>query len=189
MTRCKWADPNNQLYVDYHDREWGVPVHDDRILFEFLVLEGAQAGLSWSTILNKRENFRAAFDDFDYEKIAKYNEKKIKDLLDDKGIIRNRLKINSVIKNAKVFIDIQKEFGSFDKYLWKFVDFKQVCNAFETAGDIPPKTALSDRISSDLKKRGMNFVGSTIIYSLLQAVGVVNDHTVDCFRYKELSEN
>ncbi len=189
MIRCKWVDNDNQLYVDYHDREWGVPVHDDRVLFEFLVLEGAQAGLSWSTILNKRENFRIAFDDFDYEKIANYNDKKVESLLNDKGIIRNRLKIYSVIRNAKVFIEIRKEFGSFDKYLWKFTDHKQVCNAFETTGDIPPKTELSDRISSDLKKRGMNFVGSTIIYSLLQAVGVVNDHTVDCFRYREIKKN
>ncbi|MBN2547366.1 MAG: DNA-3-methyladenine glycosylase I [Spirochaetes bacterium] len=186
MKRCKWAEVNNQLYIDYHDREWGVPVHDDRVLFEFLLLEGAQAGLSWSTILKKRENFRKAFDDFDYEKIANYSEKKIESLLNDRGIIRNRLKIISAVNNAKVFIQIRKEFGSFDKYLWQFVSFKQVINEFATVKDIPPKTALSDKISADLKKRGMNFVGSTIIYSFLQAVGVVNDHTVDCFRYKEI---
>jgi len=180
--RCDWAIENTQLYLDYHDNEWGVPQHNDNILFEFLVLEGAQAGLSWSTILNKRENYRKAFDNFDFEKIARYDQKKVDELLQNSGIVRNKLKIASAIYNSKVFIEIRKEFETFDKYLWGYVDGKPIKNNFKTLKDYPTKTELSDKISSDLKKRGMNFVGTTIIYAFLQAIGVVNDHQVKCFR-------
>ena len=180
--RCDWAIENTQLYLDYHDNEWGVPQHNDNILFEFLVLEGAQAGLSWSTILNKRENYRKAFDNFDFEKISRYDQKKVDELLQNSGIVRNKLKIASAICNAKVFIEIRKEFETFDKYLWGYVDGKPIKNNFKTLKDYPTKTELSDKISSDLKKRGMNFVGTTIIYAFLQAIGVVNDHQVKCFR-------
>ncbi len=183
--RCEWLDLRNDSYVRYHDEEWGVPVHDDRIFFEFLILEGAQAGLSWLTVLKKRENYRKAFDGFDYEKIAKYDEKKIEELLQNEGIIRNRLKISSAIRNAKVFLEIRKEFGSFDKYIWGFVDNKPIKNRFESVRDFPAKTEISDKISDDLKKRGMNFVGSTIIYAFMQAVGLVNDHMVGCFLFGE----
>ena len=182
MKRCDWAPTNNELYIKYHDEEWGVEVHDDRKLFEMLILEGAQAGLSWSTVLKKRENYRKAFDKFDYEKISRYDEGKIKELLNNAGIIRNKLKIKSAIRNAKVFLEIQKEFGSFDKYIWKFVNFKQIDNKFKSMEEIPASTELSDKISKDLKKRGMNFVGTTIIYAYLQSIGIVNDHQVDCFR-------
>ena len=182
--RCDWADQKNPKYIAYHDDEWGRPVHDDRVLFEFLILEGAQAGLSWSTILNKRENYRKAFNGFDPKKVASYDEKKVQKLLLDEGIVRNRLKIKSAIQNAKAFLAIQKEFGSFDTYLWGFVKGKQVKNRWKALKDIPPRTELSDAISLDLKKRGMNFVGSTIIYAYLQAVGVVDDHLVGCFRHK-----
>jgi|TARA_Y100000310_G_scaffold129185_2_gene128364 DNA-3-methyladenine glycosylase I len=185
MKRCDWAPLDDELYLKYHDEEWGVPVHDDKKLFEMLILEGAQAGLSWRTVLKKRENYRKAFDNFDFNKIAKYDQKKKDSLLKNEGIIRNRLKIDSAIKNAKAFIKIIEEFGSFDKYLWEFVNNKQIKNKFKTLKDFPAKTELSDKISKDLKKRGMNFVGSTIIYAFLQAVGVVNDHQVDCFRYDE----
>jgi DNA-3-methyladenine glycosylase I len=180
MKRCEWAPLDNELYLKYHDEEWGVEVHDDKKLFEMLILEGAQAGLSWSTVLKKRENYQKAFDKFDYKKISRYNEKKIKELLNNPGIIRNKLKIRSTIQNAKIFIEIQKEFGSFDKYLWKFVNFKQINNKFKSMKEIPASTNLSDKISIDLKKRGMSFVGTTIIYAYLQAVGIVNDHQVDC---------
>lgn len=180
MKRCAWVDLKNELYVKYHDEEWGREVHEDKKLFEMLILEGAQAGLSWSTVLNKRENYRKAFDNFDYKKISKYDEDKINELLLDSGIIRNKLKINSAIQNAKVFIEIQKEFGSFDNYIWGFVDNKQIVNKIKSMGELPAKTDLSDKISKDLKKRGMNFVGSTIIYAYMQAVGMVNDHEVDC---------
>ena len=180
MKRCEWVPLENELYVKYHDGEWGVPVHDDLKLFEFLILEGAQAGLSWLTVLKKRENYREAFDGFDFEKIANYDSDKEKELLGNEGIIRNRLKIKSAIRNAKVFIEIRKEFGSFDKYLWGFVDGKPIDNKVDKFGDIPAITDLSDKISLDLKKRGMNFVGSTIIYAFMQAVGLVNDHEVDC---------
>jgi len=180
--RCDWAIENTQLYLDYHDNEWGVPQHNDNILFEFLVLEGAQAGLSWSTILNKRENYRKAFDNFDFEKISRYDQKKVDELLQNSGIVRNKLKIASAICNSKVFIEIRKEFETFDKYLWGYVDGKPIKNNFKTLKDYPTKTELSDKISSDLKKRGMNFVGTTIIYAFLQAIGVVNDHQVKCFR-------
>ncbi|MBN2675697.1 MAG: DNA-3-methyladenine glycosylase I [Alphaproteobacteria bacterium] len=179
--RCGWVHLDNPLYVKYHDEEWGIPVHDDRLLFETLILEGAQAGLSWVTVLNKRANYKALFDNFNVQKVSEYNESKILSLLQNPGIVRNKLKVRSAVKNAKVFIDIQKEFGSFDTYLWAFVDFKPVINHFKTLADVPGKTDLSDRISKDLKKRGMSFVGSTIIYAFLQSVGVVNDHEAGCW--------
>lgn len=179
--RCDWVKLENPLYVKYHDEEWGIPCFEDKKLFEMLILEGAQAGLSWETILNKRENYRKAFDNFNPLKISEYKEDKINELLANSGIVRNKLKINSAIKNAKVFLRIQTEIGSFSKYLWDFVDEKLIQNNFKTIQEIPAKTELSDTISKDLKKRGMNFVGSTIIYAYLQAVGVVNDHTTDCF--------
>lgn len=183
MKRCAWVPLNNALYVEYHDKEWGVPVHNDKVLFEMLILEGAQAGLSWSMILKKRKNYTKAFDGWDFEKIAKYSSKKIEELMSDVGIVRNQLKINSVVRNAKVFIEIRKKFGSFDKYIWGFVDGKVVDNKFEKFEDVPTRTGLSNEISEDLKNRGMNFVGSTIIYAFMQAVGIVNDHEVSCFRY------
>jgi len=173
--------------ANYHDNEWGVPMHDDNQLFEVLILDGTQAGLSWTTILNKRENYRKAFDNFDIQKVAKYGDKKIKSLLNNAGIVRNKLKIASAIRNANVFIKIQKEFGSFDKYIWAFVNNIPIQNKHKNLSDCPAKTELSDKISKDLKARGMNFVGSTIIYAILQTIGMVNDHTIDCFRYKELS--
>jgi len=172
--------------IPYHDKEWGVPVHNDRLLFEFLILEGAQAGLSWSTILNKRENYRKAFDNFDPRKVAAYDAKRIKRLLNDAGIVRNRLKINAAVQNAKALLTVQKEFGSFDKYLWSFVGGQPVQNRRKTFKDVPAKTAESDAMSKDLLKRGFKFVGSTICYALMQAVGMVNDHTLDCFRHREL---
>ncbi len=180
-TRCNRANPNNELYIQYHDKEWGVPVHDDRVLFEFLILEWAQAGLSWETVLKKRENYRAAFDQFDYEKIAQYGEEKITELLENEGIIRNKLKINSAIKNAKAFIEIRNEYGSFSNYLWGYVDGKQIVNTPKSSHDVPVSTELSDAISKDLKKRGMSFVGTTIMYAYLQAVWVVDDHIAACF--------
>ena len=183
--RCQWISLKSPLYLKYHDEEWGVPVHDDKKLFAKLILDGAQAGLSWFTILKKRENYKKAFDDWDYVKIAMYGDKKINELLENEGIVRNRLKVGSTIKNAKVFIDIQKEFGSFDKYLWRFVGGKPIQNKFKKMSDLPAKTELSDTISKDLKERGMSFVGPTIIYSYMQAIGMVNDHTIDCFRFKE----
>ena len=179
---------NDMLYIKYHDKEWGVPVHNDRKLFEFLILEGFQAGLSWFTILKKRENFRKAFDNFDFNKIAKYDKKKINVLLKDAGIIRNRLKIEAAVTNAKAFIETRKEFGTFDKYIWSFTDGKPIQNKFESLKKIPAKTKLSDKISDDLKKRGFKFVGSTIVYAHMQATGMVNDHAVDCFRHKEVQE-
>lgn len=183
MKRCAWVKTENKKYCDYHDIEWGIPVHDDRKLFEMLILEGAQAGLSWETVLNKRETYKEAFDNFDPQKVAQYDEKKHEELLQNKGIIRNKLKVKSATKNAKIFLEIQKEFGSFDTYIWGFVDGKPIQNKFESLSDIPAKTDLSDAIAKDLKKRGMNFVGSTIIYAFIQAVGMVNDHEVSCFRY------
>lgn len=186
MKRCEWVPLGNELYVKYHDKEWGVAVHSDRVLFEFLILEGAQAGLSWSTILKKRENYRKAFDRFDFEKVAKYGSRKVESLMKDAGIVRNRLKINSAVRNAKVFISIRKEFGSFDKYIWGFVGGEVVDNKIKRMKDIPATTDLSDEISKDLKKRGMNFVGSTIIYAFMQAVGIVNDHEVGCFRHRKI---
>jgi DNA-3-methyladenine glycosylase I len=170
--------------IEYHDREWGVPVHDDRVLFEFLILEGAQAGLSWETILNKRENYRRAFDKFDAGKIAKYDARKVRALLKDAGIVRNRLKISSTISNAQAFLVVQKEFGSFDKYIWQFVGGKPKVNQWESYKQLPPRTAESDTMSKDLKKRGFRFVGSTICYAFMQATGMANDHMRDCFRRK-----
>ena len=184
--RCAWTQDKNKQYIQYHDKYWGVPVYDDRMLFEMLTLEGAQAGLSWETILNKCENYKKAFDNFDVQKISKYDDEKQEQLLQNKGIVRNRLKIASVIRNAKVFIDIQKEFGSFDTYIWNYVQGKPIQNAFISPKEIPSKSELSEKISKDLKKRGMSFVGPTIMYSFMQAVGMVNDHEVSCFRYKEV---
>jgi len=185
MKRCAWPGKNESM-IEYHDKEWGTPLHDDRKLFEFLLLDSFQAGLSWSTILNKRKNFEKAFQGFDPKKISKFTEKDFKRLMNDAGIVRNRLKIRSTISNAKVFLEIQKEFGSFDKYIWKFVNGKPIQNSFITLSQIPSKTSVSDEISKDLKQRGMNFVGSTIIYAFMQGAGIVNDHTIDCFRYKEV---
>jgi DNA-3-methyladenine glycosylase I len=182
--RCPWP-ANDPLYIKYHDKEWGVPVHSDRKLFEFLLLEGFQAGLSWRTILTKRPNFRKAFDNFDFNKAAKYDKRKINSLIKDAGIIRNQLKINSAVSNAKAFINVRKEFGTFDKYIWGFVNGKSIKNKFKSLKELPARTELSDLISKDLKKRGFNFVGSTIIYAHMQATGMVNDHLVDCFRYNE----
>jgi len=184
MTRCDWA--KNDLAVQYHDTEWGVPQHDDQKLFEFLLLEGAQAGLSWDTILRKRENYRAAFDDFDAEKIAHYDERKCAELLENEGIIRNRLKIASTVQNARSFLKIKEEFGTFDKYIWRFVSDKPIVNAWENMKQVPAKTEISDALSKDLKKRGFNFVGSTIMYAFMQACGLVNDHLVSCFRYEQV---
>jgi DNA-3-methyladenine glycosylase I len=184
IIRCHWAQ--KEINVPYHDEEWGVPVHDDRILFEFIILEGAQAGLSWDTILAKRARYREVFDNFDAEKIACYDKKKVAALLKDAGIIRNRLKIASTISNAQAFLKVQKEFGSFDKYLWQFVGGKPIRNAWKQHKQIPAKTKESDAMSKDLQKRGFRFVGSTICYAFLQATGMVNDHLVTCFRYREL---
>jgi DNA-3-methyladenine glycosylase I len=178
--RCGWCT-TDPVYIEYHDNEWGRPVHDDRLLFEFLVLEGAQAGLSWLTVLKKRDNYRKAFDNFDAAKIARYDDKKVKKLLNNEGIIRNRLKIASAIANAKAFLAVSREFGTFDKYIWKFVDGKPLKNSFPHHKKLPAKTPRSDAMSRDLKKRGFNFVGSTICYAFMQAVGMVNDHTTDCF--------
>jgi DNA-3-methyladenine glycosylase I len=183
--RCHW--PSNPLSIRYHDEEWGVPQHDDRILFEFLLLEGAQAGLSWDTILQKRENYRAALDGFDPERIARYDRRKMQSLLRNTGIVRNRLKIASAVLNAKAFLRIQKEFGSFDCYIWEFVGGKPRMNARRSTHQVPARTAESDAMSKDLKKRGFNFVGSTICYAFMQAVGMVNDHNVECFRYAQVS--
>lgn len=181
--RCSWAIGEN--YIRYHDEEWGVPVHDDRTLFEFLILEGAQAGLSWSTILNKREHYRQAFDNFEPQRVAQYGIKKIRSLLAESGIVRNRLKIASAIQNAKVFLRIQQEFGTFDRYIWSFVDGKTKINPWKVR-KVPATSAESDAMSKDLKRRGFNFVGSTICYAFMQAVGMVNDHARNCFRYRQL---
>lgn len=183
--RCGWAG-SDPTYVGYHDREWGVPVRDDRRLFEFLVLEGAQAGLSWITILRKRDAYRAAFDDFDPEKVARYDARRVAKLLKDEGIVRNRLKIESAVKNARAFLAVQEELGSFSKYQWGFVDDEPVVNRWPSLKHVPPRTPLSDALSKDLKQRGFSFVGSTIIYAHMQAVGMVNDHILDCFRHGEV---
>ena len=185
MKRCDWAD-KSELEQSYHDREWGVEIHDDRALFEFLVLEGAQAGLSWSTILKKREGYRRAFDHFDARKISRYSEDTVSRLLANPEIIRNRLKINAAITNARAFLQVQKEFGSFDRYIWQFVNGRPIRNSWRKMTDIPSSTPESDAMSKDLKKRGFKFIGPTICYAFMQAVGMVNDHVVDCFRYKEL---
>ncbi len=186
INRCEWAG-STPLYQQYHDEEWGVPVHDDTTLFEFLILEGAQAGLSWETILKKRDGYRDAFDDFNAEKISLYPDEKIESLLQNPNIVRNRLKVNSTVINAKLFLEIQKEFGSFDAYIWQFTDGKTIQNQFKEMSDIPPSTPVSDAMSNELKKRGFKFVGTTICYAFMQAVGMVNDHVVSCFRYEELS--
>ncbi len=185
--RCAWSgtDPS---YVAYHDEEWGVPVHDDRILFEFLILEGAQAGLSWSTILRKRDTYRRAFDRFDPRKVARYDERKVSALLTDAGIVRNRAKIESAIKNAKAFLEVQAEFGSFDAYQWRFVDGRPIQNRWRAIREVPARSAESDALSKDLKSRGFSFVGSTIMYAHMQAVGMVNDHLVDCFRQPQVAK-
>lgn len=187
IKRCNWCG-TNPLYVKYHDKEWGVPVYNDRLLFEFLVLEGAQAGLSWITILKRRKGYFEAFDRFDVQKVAKYGKRKITSLLKDPGIIRNRLKIHSAVNNAKAFIKVQEEFGSFSKYQWQFVKGKPIQNSWKSMKQLPATTKISDSFSKDLKKRGFSFVGSTIIYAHMQAVGMVNDHTVDCFRYKQVKK-
>lgn len=187
-TRCGWVPLNDPLYVEYHDDEWGTPVHEDRLLFEFLVLEGAQAGLSWRTILGRRKNYRRVFDDFDATKISEYGDEKISELLEDPGIIRNRLKIRSVVLNARAYLKVRDEFGSFDSYLWRFVGGSPLDYRREKPGDIPANDVISDRLSRDLKKRGFRFVGSTICYAFMQAVGMVNDHTLDCFRHDEILE-
>ena len=180
--RCFWVT-DSKLYQDYHDKEWGEPVYDDETLFEFLILETFQAGVSWITILNKRENFRKAFDNFDYQKIAKYQENKFNELMQNAGIIRNKLKIRSAITNAQLFMEIQKEFGSFSKFLWSYVDNKPIINTFKSREEVPATSKISDKLSKDLKKRGFKFTGSTIMYAYMQAVGMVNDHTTDCFKY------
>ncbi|MCT4664207.1 MAG: DNA-3-methyladenine glycosylase I [Flavobacteriales bacterium] len=182
--RCKWAG-NDPLYIQYHDEEWGVPVKEDQKLFEFLLLESFQAGLSWITILRKRENFRRAFDDFDYKKISKYSNQKIEELMQNKGIIRNRLKIKSAISNADAFMSIQKEFGSFSSYYWAFSKGETLYNSHENQESVPATTPLSDSLSKDLKKRGFKFVGSTIVYAFIQATGMVNDHIIDCFKHPQ----
>jgi DNA-3-methyladenine glycosylase I len=187
MKRCPWCE-SDDMYINYHDKEWGVPVHDDRKHFEFLVLESFQAGLSWRTILKKRENFKKAFDGFDPKKVAKYNKKKIGKLMKNAGIIRNRMKIEASINNAQRFLEVQKEFGSFDKYIWEFTNFKPKINSWKRMSQIPATTKLSDEISKDLKKRGFKFVGSTTIYAHIQAIGLVNDHITSCFRYDQLKE-
>lgn len=184
--RCDWAEGQFEEYVKYHDEEWGVPVHDDQTHFEFLILEGAQAGLSWATILKRRSGYKKAFANFDLQKVAQFDEAKIQELLQDEGIIRNQLKVRSVVNNAQRFIEVQKEFGSFDKYIWSFVGGKPIVNHWKSMREVPATTKESDALSKDLKKRGFKFVGSTIIYAHMQACGLVNDHTTDCFRYKEV---
>ncbi len=186
MQRCAWVTPNEPLYIQYHDTEWGVPVHDNRILFEMLILEGAQAGLNWITILKKRENYRAAFDQFDVEKIAHYDDAKITALLANPGIIRNRLKIQAAIRNAQAYLRVREEFGTFDAYIWSFVGGQPIVNRWQTLREIPAETAESKAMSKDLLKRGFRFVGPTICYAFMQACGLVNDHTIDCFRYLEV---
>ena len=182
IIRCQWCE-GIDIYERYHDEEWGVPVYDDKIFFEFLILEGAQAGLSWLTVLRKREGYRAAFADFDYRQVARFDEAKMEALMQDAGIVRNRLKIRSAVINAQKFIEVQEEYGSFSDYIWSFVDHQPVNNAFSSMSEVPAKTPLSDRISKDLAKRGFKFVGSTIIYAFLQATGLVNDHFTYCHRY------
>jgi DNA-3-methyladenine glycosylase I len=186
VVRCRWA--TNELAVKYHDEEWGVPVHDDDRWFEFLILEGAQAGLSWDTILAKRENYRLAYDRFDPMKVSRYSDAKLRKLLANPGIVRNRLKVTSAVKNAKAFLDIQREFGSFDAYIWRFTGGSPIRNEWKLGQNLPAKTDVSDAMSKDLRKRGFNFVGSTICYALMQATGMVNDHATECFRWKALSK-
>jgi DNA-3-methyladenine glycosylase I len=185
LIRCGWA--KNELAISYHDREWGVPQHEDRVLFEFLTLEGAQAGLSWNTILKKRENYRAALDNFDAKKITRYDKRKLDSLMRNEGIVRNRLKVESVVKNARAFLAIQKEFGSFDRYIWGFVEGEPKLNRRRRVAEVPARTVESDTMSKNLRKRGFTFVGSTICYAFMQAVGMVNDHLVSCFRHAEVN--
>jgi len=187
VTRCRWA--TTDLSIPYHDTEWGVPLHDDQRLFEFLVLEGAQAGLSWETILKKRDTYRTAFDDFDPARVARYATRKVEKLLADPGIVRNRLKVESAVSNAKAFLDVQKEHGSFDAYVWRFVDGKPRVNTWNALGQVPASTSQSDAMSKDLKKRGFRFVGSTICYAFMQATGMVNDHATSCFRYRQVAKS
>ena len=184
--RCRWSRGNDISYRSYHDEEWGVPLHDDRKLFEFLVLEGAQAGLSWITVLKKRPAYRQALDNFDFTRVAQYDERKISRLLENPAIIRNKLKIRSAIRNARAFIKVREEFGTFNDYIWDFVDGKPIQNTWQQGSEIPAETPLSNKISRDLKRRGFNFVGPTIVYAHMQATGMVNDHTTDCFRYEEV---
>ena len=186
IRRCNWS-VSDPIYIKYHDKEWGVPVHNDRKLFEMIVLDGAQAGLSWLTILKKRNNYRKVFDNFDPKKVAKYDKRKIAQLLKNDGIVRNRLKVESAVTNAKAFLKVKEEFGTFDKYIWQFIGEKTKVNSWKTLKDIPANSKESDAMSKDLKSRGFKFVGSTICYAFMQASGMVNDHTVDCFRYKELT--
>ena len=189
ITRCAWLENHSKpsgLDINYHDEEWGVPIHDDNTLFEFLILEGAQAGLSWTTILKKRDNYRKAYDNFDPKRVVKFSESKQQELLQNEGIVRNRLKVLASVTNAKAFLEVQKEYGSFDKYIWGFVDGKTIQNSWKSMKEIPVTTIESDRMSKDLKKRGFKFVGSTICYAFMQATGMINDHTTDCFRYLEL---
>jgi len=188
MKRCEWANAN-VLGQAYHDKEWGRPVHDERLLFEFLILEGAQAGLSWTTILKKREGYRKAFDNFQANKVAEYSEKKIADLLSNPEIVRNKLKVNAAVQNAKAFLEIQNEFGSFDSYVWKFVEGQTIHNAWQKLSEIPANSPESDEMSKDLKRRGFKFVGTTICYAFMQAVGMVNDHTVDCYLYEQIKNS
>ena len=185
IRRCAWAG-TEKLFIDYHDREWGVPVHDERKFFEMLILEGAQAGLSWSTVLKKRDAYRRAFAQFDPQKVARFNKQKINELMDNPGIIRNRLKIESAVKNARAFLEIQKKFDSFDQYIWKFTGGEPLVNTWKKLSDIPAQSSESDAMSKDLKQHGFNFVGSTICYAFMQAAGMVNDHLVTCFRYEEV---
>lgn len=184
--RCTWCG-DDPLYIRYHDKEWGVPLHNDQKLFEFLILEGAQAGLSWITILRKRDAYRKAFDNFNYNKICRYNNRKMQSLLNNPGIVRNQLKIHAAVQNAKAFIEVRNEFGTFDKYIWRFVNGKPVRNRWKHSKMVPANTPVSDTISKDLKQRGFTFIGTTICYAFMQAVGMVNDHTLDCFRYQELT--
>jgi len=186
--RCDWC-LGSELYIKYHDEEWGVPVFDDQVQFEFLILEGAQAGLSWSTILNRREGYCRAFEDFEIEKVASFDEKKIQELLSDEGIIRNKLKVRSAVSNAQRFIEVAEQFGSFSDYIWSFVGGKPIINQWKEMADIPANTPESDKLSKDLKKRGFNFVGTIIMYAHMQATGLVNDHVIDCFRYSQLSQS
>ena len=186
-TRCAWAG-DDPVYHRYHDKEWGVPLHNDKTLFEFLILEGMQAGLSWITILKKRDAFRKAFDNFDYNKVAKYNKAKTDRLMQDAGIIRNRLKIDGAVKNAQAYLRVREEFGTFNRYLWGYVDFTPIQNSRKSLQEVPAKTDLAEKLSKDLKKRGFTFVGPTIVYAMMQATGMVNDHTTDCFRHAEVKK-
>lgn len=187
VKRCTWCGSDPQ-YIAYHDEDWGVPVYDDRLLFEMLILEGAQAGLSWLTILKKRDNYRKAFHDFDADRIARYDQQEIDRLMQDAGIVRNRLKIEAAVKNARGFLQIREEFSSFAAYLWRYVDGKQIVNEWKALSDIPAHTKISNQLSKDLKKRGFNFIGPTICYAFMQSIGMVNDHTTDCFRYREINQ-